>query len=142
MVNEGAFGNPLKKPLILQVNEHQTQVEKKLLQYVLDTFVSRNSDLAAFTYQNSSTITLARHYLFHKSSSEETLYQVMRNLNDFCRWTKTQPDEFINRCMKKKWFYKTQRTRENQASNRRFSWLPKIRKKIRSNNSESLRWNH
>ncbi len=100
-ITHGPYGKPLMKPLFLQVPQYMSASQEKTLQFIVDTFVPRTSNLAAFTYQNSSTMTLARHYLFLKTSSKQTFYMVIYSLEKFCKWAGLQPDEIIRKCLGK-----------------------------------------
>jgi integrase len=54
--------------------------------------------LVPFTFNNASTIELAKHLLRHRTASKGTLYQYIYGVHRFCRWINSQPDQLIRSC--------------------------------------------
>jgi integrase len=98
-INRSSKGYPLRKPLILKIRENQNTNDEKLQHYIIDTFSARGIRLAQFTFDNASTIEIAKHFLFHMSGSQKSLYQTIYALERFCRWLDTQPDQIIGNCL-------------------------------------------
>ena len=106
IITHSPNGHPLLKPITLEVKEYETPAEEKLRQYITDTFTHRGPSLAPFTYKYASTMELAKHYLFHCSSSQKTLYQTIYCIHRFCDWLKTQPDQLLSKCLDENGFQK------------------------------------
>jgi L-amino acid N-acyltransferase YncA len=98
-INRSSKGYPLRKPMVLRVKESQNARDEKLQQYIIDTFSARGIWLAQFTFDNASTIELARHFLFHMSGSQKSLYQTIYSIEKFCRWLDIQPDRILSNCL-------------------------------------------
>jgi len=97
IIERGARGGRLKKPLTIRVPQQQSAAEKKLLQYVFES-LSRRSCLIPFALENSSTMKLARHLLFNRTGSQLSLYGSISSVYNFCRWIGSQPDQLVNTC--------------------------------------------
>jgi len=82
-INRSSKGHPLRKPLVLRVKENQNTHDEKLQQYIIDTFSARGIGLAQFTFDNASAIELAKHFLFHMSGSQKSLYQTVYAVEKF-----------------------------------------------------------
>jgi len=54
--------------------------------------------LIPFTFENTSTLELAKHLLRHRTASTATLYQYIYGVYRFCRWANTCPDQLIRSC--------------------------------------------
>jgi hypothetical protein len=101
-IDRSSKGHPLRKPIILKIKENRNSLDKKLQQYIIDTFSARGISLAQFTFDNKSAIEVAKHYLFHMSGSQKSLYQTIYCIEKFCRWLDTQPDRIIRGCLDEK----------------------------------------
>lgn len=88
----------LKQPLTLHIPKPETVAEEKLQQYIINTFVVRQPSLARFTFENSTTIELAKHLLRHRTGSASTLYNYVFAVYRFCTWLQSRPDQLVNRC--------------------------------------------
>ena len=91
-------GYKLQEPLTLSVPETKNAADEKLQQYVIDSLSWKMSSLVAFTFNNSSTLEVAKHLLRHCTGSTATLYQYIYGIHRFCRWANTQPDQLIESC--------------------------------------------
>ncbi len=91
-------GHKLQTPLTLLLPEAQNAADKKLQQYIIDALVTRMPSLVSFTFENASTIELAKHLLRHRTGSPATLYQYIYGVYRFSLWTNTQPDQLIKTC--------------------------------------------
>jgi hypothetical protein len=58
----------------------------------------RRITLVAFTFDNTSTLELAKHLLRHRTGSTATLYQYIYGVHRFSKWLNTQPDQLIKNC--------------------------------------------
>ncbi len=56
------------------------------------------SSLVPFTFNNTSTLEVAKHLLRHRTGSTATLYQYIYGIYRFCRWVNTQQDQIIKSC--------------------------------------------
>lgn len=97
VIERGIRGGRLKKPLRIRIPERQNRVEKRVLQYILESLSGR-SCLVPFTLSNVSTMIVARHLLFNRTGSPLTLRRYIEDFNYFCRWIKTKPDQLVNSC--------------------------------------------
>lgn len=89
----------LRKSLVIRAKESENAHDEKIQQYIIDTFSARGIGLAQFTFDNASTIEPAKHYLFHMSGSQKSIYQTIYALERFCRWLNTPPDRIISDCL-------------------------------------------
>ena len=96
---KSSTGKSLKKPLHFEVPEPKSELEDRLQQYVLQSFICRAPYLAQFCLQNSSTMKVAKHLLLHTKVSRATLYNYIFNINNFTQWLKKSPDFLISRCL-------------------------------------------
>ena len=74
-ITESSRGHKLKTPLTVTVPEPQNAADKKLQQYIIDALLTRMPSLVTFTFENTTTIELAKHLLRHRTGSQATLYQ-------------------------------------------------------------------
>jgi len=95
-------GFPLRKPLVLQIKERETLFEKELRQYILETFLGKQSKLAAFTLENESTTALVKYLYVYGSRSHWSLYNDVCWVYKFCQFLKTSPDQILKECIDKK----------------------------------------
>ncbi len=54
--------------------------------------------LVTLTFENTTTVELAKHLLRHKTGSPATLYQYIYGVHRFRLWTNTQPDQLVRSC--------------------------------------------
>jgi len=92
-------GYKLKKPLVLNFPEAKNEKEQKIREYVLQSFTGNSPHLAKFTFENSSTLNVAKHLLLHRTASKATLYNYVYNIHDFTQWLGTTPDQLLNECL-------------------------------------------
>ncbi len=97
-ITESSRGHKLQTPLTLALPEAQNPAEKKLQQYIIDALLTRMPRLVTFTFENKSTIELAKHLLRHRTGSPATLYQYIYGIHRFSLWTNTQPDQLVKSC--------------------------------------------
>jgi len=97
-VTHSPRGYKLQKPLTLTVPEPQNAADEKLQQYIINSLSWKMPRLVPFTFNNTSTIEVAKHLLRHRTGSTATLYQYIYGVHRFCRWANTQPDQLIKNC--------------------------------------------
>jgi len=97
-VTHSPRGYKLRKPLTLNVPEPQNAADERLQSYIIDSLSWKMPRLVAFTFNNASTMELAKHLLRHRTGSTATLYQYIYGLHRFCQWANTQPDQLIKNC--------------------------------------------
>jgi hypothetical protein len=88
-ITESSRGHKLQQPLTLALPEAQAAADKKLQQYVIDALLTKMPSLVNFTFENASTIELAKHLLRHRTGSPATLYQYIYSVHRFSLWTNT-----------------------------------------------------
>ncbi|MBM4401138.1 MAG: hypothetical protein FJ045_04220, partial [Crenarchaeota archaeon] len=74
---ESSQGYKLRSPLTLSLPDAENAADRKLQQYIIDTLLGRMPSLLVLTFENASTINLAKHLLRHRTGSTCTLYQYM-----------------------------------------------------------------
>ena len=97
-ITESSRGHKLNKPLTLSLPEPQNPADQKLQQYVIDALLTKMPMLVGFTFDNFSTLELAKHLLRHRTGSTATLYQYIYGVHRFSKWLNTQPDQLIKAC--------------------------------------------
>ena len=68
-------GYKLKQPLTVAVPETRNVADQKLQEYIVNSLSWKMPRLVPFTFENSSTLELAKHLLRHRTASTATLYQ-------------------------------------------------------------------
>jgi len=97
-VTHSPRGYKLQKTLMLTVPETRNAADEKLQQYIIDSLSWKMPRLVPFTFENASTLELAKHLLRHRTASTATLYQYIYGVHRFCQWANTQPDQLIKSC--------------------------------------------
>ena len=97
-ITHSPLGKKLKQPLTLSVPDPENAADEKLQQYIIDSLSWKMPSLVPFTFNNNSTLQLAKHLLRHRTGSTATLYQYIYGVNRFSQWTNTQPDQMIRSC--------------------------------------------
>jgi len=97
-ITESSRGYKLQKPLTLQMPEPQTPADQKLHQYIIDALLTKMPALVTFTFNNQTTLELAKHLLRHRTGSQATLYQYIYGVHRFCKWLNNQPDQLVKSC--------------------------------------------
>jgi len=97
-ITHSPLGKKLKQPLTLSLPDPQNAADEKLHQYVINSLSWKMPSLTQFTFDNASTLEVAKHLLRHRTASTGTLYQYIYGVHRFCRWTNTQPDQIIKSC--------------------------------------------
>jgi len=97
-VTHSPRGYKLQKPLTLTVPETRNAADEKLQQYIIDSLSWKMPRLVPFTFENASTLELAKHLLRHRTASTATLYQYVYGVHRFCQWANIQPDQLIKSC--------------------------------------------
>jgi len=101
IITKSLQGRKLKKPLVLKVLEPQCPADLKLQNFVIETFISRIHALAQFTFDNSSTMKIARYLLFNRTASRDCLFSYIYSVYRFCKWANIQPDQLVKKCRDK-----------------------------------------
>jgi hypothetical protein len=89
---ESSQGYKLRSPLTLSLPETQNAADKKLQQYVIDSLLGRMPSLLILTFENASTMQLAKHLLRHRTESPAALYQYMYGIYRYSKWINASPD--------------------------------------------------
>ncbi|MGD0494709.1 MAG: site-specific integrase [Candidatus Bathyarchaeia archaeon] len=97
-ITRGPSGRRLKQPFTLEIPETESVADRKLRQYVINTFIRWHPKLAPFTFENSTTIEVAKHLLRHRTGSLHTLRNQIYDIYRFSRWLQKSPDELLNDC--------------------------------------------
>jgi integrase len=97
-ITHSPLGKKLKQPLMVSVPDPENAADEKLQQYIIDSLSWKMPTLVPFTFNNASTIELAKHLLRHRTASKGTLYQYIYGVHRFCRWINSQPDQLIKSC--------------------------------------------
>jgi hypothetical protein len=97
-ITKGPSGRKLRQPLMLKIVEPRNAAEEKLQQYIIDTFTAKQPSLAQFTFENSTTMELARHLLRHRTGSHGTLLNYIYDIHRFTRWMRKGPDHLLSSC--------------------------------------------
>jgi len=95
---ESSQGYKLRSPLTLSLPDAENAADRKLQQYIIDTLLGRMPSLLVLTFENASTINLAKHLLRHRTGSTCTLYQYMYGIYRYCKWINATPDQIIKAC--------------------------------------------
>jgi len=94
-VTHSPLGKKLKKPITFTTSDPKNAVDKRHQEYIIDSLSWKMRILVPFTFNNNSTIELAKHLLRHRTGSPGTLYQYIYGVHRFCRWANAQPDQII-----------------------------------------------
>jgi site-specific recombinase XerD len=97
-VTHSPLGRKLKAPIYLQLPETSSLAEEKLRKYIIDSLCWKMPALVPFTFNNKTTIDVAKHLLRHRTGSSGTLYQYIYGIYRFSRWLNAPPDELIGNC--------------------------------------------
>ena len=97
-ITHSPLGKKLKQPLTLSVPDIQNAADEKLQQYVINSLSWKMPSLVPFTFNNASTLELAKHLLRHRTGSTGTLYQYIYGVHRFSQWINSQPDQLIKTC--------------------------------------------
>jgi integrase len=97
-VTHSPLGKKLKAPIELQLPETTSLAEEKLRKYIIDSLCWKMPALVPFTFNNKSTIEVAKHLHRHRTASAGTLYQYIYSIHRFCNWANIQPDQIIQAC--------------------------------------------
>lgn len=98
-ITKSPLGRKLRKPLVLKVLEPQCTADLKLQHFIIGTFLSRRPALAQFTFDNSSTMKIARYLFFNRTASRYCLFSYIYSVYRFCEWAHIQPDQLIKSCI-------------------------------------------
>jgi integrase len=83
---------------MLEIPEAETVAQKKVRQYVTDTFIRWYPNLVRFTLEHSTTMEVAKHLLRHRTGSQHTLCNRIYDIYRFSRWLQREPDQLLNDC--------------------------------------------
>jgi integrase len=98
-ITHSPLGKKLKKPIRLTMPDPKNRADERLYEYIISSLSWKMRKLVPFTFDNSSTIELAKHLLRHRTGSPGTLYQYIYGVHRFCKWANTQPDQIIGSCL-------------------------------------------
>jgi len=98
-ITHSPLGKKLKKPITFTMPDPKNAADEKLQEYIINSLSWKMRRLVPFTFNNASTIELAKHLLRHRTGSPGTLYQYIYGIHRFCRWANTQPDQLIESCL-------------------------------------------
>ena len=98
-ITHSPLGKKLKKPIKFTMPDPKNLADEKLHEYIINSLSWKMRRLVPFTFNNTSTIELAKHLLRHRTGSPGTLYQYIYGVHRFCRWANTQPDQLIESCL-------------------------------------------
>ena len=101
IITKSLLGHKLKKPLFLKVLEPQCAADLKLQHFVIATFLSRMPALAQFTFENSSTMKIAKYLLLYRTASQDCLFDYIYSVHRFCKWAHIQPDQLVKKSVSK-----------------------------------------
>jgi integrase len=97
-ITHSPLGKKLRQPLTLSVPDPQNAADEKLQQYIIDSLSWKMPSLVPFTFDNNSTLELAKHLLRHRTGSTGTLYQYIYGVHRFSQWINARPDQLIKTC--------------------------------------------
>jgi site-specific recombinase XerD len=97
-ITHSPLGKKLKNPIILNLPEPQSSAEEKLQEYIINSLSWKMPALLSFTFENNSTMELAKHLLRHRTASPGTLYQYLYGVYRFSQWLNSKPDQLIRNC--------------------------------------------
>ena len=97
-ITENSRGIKLNKPLTLDIPEPQSLADQKLNQYIIDALLTRMRCLVSFTFENTTTMELAKHLLRHRTASQQTLYQYIYGIHRFSKYANIQPNQLVKSC--------------------------------------------
>jgi len=100
-ITRGPSGRKLKQPFRVEIPDGESAAERRLRQYVIETFVGWHPKLAQFTFEHSTTMTLAKHLLRHRTGSLHTLRNYVYDIYRFSKWLQKGPDQFLKDCKEK-----------------------------------------
>ena len=100
-ITKTSLGRKLKKPLVLNVPEPRCASDLRLQQFIIEAFIAHRPALAQFTFNNTSTIKIARYLLFNRTASQTSLFDYIYSVHRFCRWAHIQPDQLVKKCVDK-----------------------------------------
>ena len=97
-ITHSPLGKKLRHAITFFAPEIKTPSDQKLQQYVIESLSTRMPILVPFTFNNTSTLELAKYLLRHRTASTGTLFQYIYGVHRFCLWLNTQPDTLIKAC--------------------------------------------
>ena len=97
-ITHSPLGKKLKAPISLMLPETHSLAEEKLREYIINSLSWKMPILVPFSFNNDSTLEVAKHLLRHRTGSAGTLYQYIYGIYRFSKWLNIQPDELIRNC--------------------------------------------
>ena len=97
-ITHSPLGKKLRHAITFSAPEIKTASDKQLYQYVINSLSGKIPRLVPFTFNNTSTLELAKYLLRHRTASAGTLYEYIYGVNRFCLWMNAQPDTLIKTC--------------------------------------------
>ncbi len=91
-------GRKLREPVIVRLPRAERPREKAVIEYVIEAFTKKMPRLIKITFENKTTLNVAKYLLRHKSGSHQTLYQYIYSIYRFCESIGETPDELVQRC--------------------------------------------
>ena len=107
-IEESFRGHKLRTPLKITIDESKNELEKQVIQYVLETFIPRQPLLAKFTLENRSTMEVAKRLLLYGTRSEQTLYGYISSLQLFNKFVHIGLDQLVDSCKQQDFALKQQ----------------------------------
>ncbi len=111
-IETSSRGKRLRTPIIVDVPRATRPGEKALNKYIIDAFSTKMPSLIPYTFENQTTLNIAKYLLRHKTGSHQTLYQYIYGAYRFTTTISETPDELIHRCRNTEG-YQDQRQTEN-----------------------------
>jgi integrase len=97
-ITRGPSGRKLNHPFTLEIPEEETAAQKRVRQYVIETFIRGHSQLAQFAFEHSTTMEVAKHLLRHRTGSPQTFSNCIYDIHRFSGWLHRDPDQLLNSC--------------------------------------------
>ncbi len=97
-ITHSPLGKKLRHAITFFAPEIKTASDQKLQQYVIDSLSGKMPSLLPLTFNNTSTLELAKYLMRHKTASTGTLCQYIYKVHRFCVWMNAQPDALIKSC--------------------------------------------
>ena len=74
-------GRKLKEPVIVRLPRAERPGEQAVIDYVIEAFTKKMPRLIKYTFDNQTTLNVAKFLLRHNSGSHQTLYQYIDSVN-------------------------------------------------------------
>ena len=91
-------GKRLRTPVVVNIPRAERPGEQAVIDYVIEAFTKKMPRLIKFTFENKTTLNVAKYLLRHKTGSHQTLYQYIYSIDRFCKSINEKPDDLIQKC--------------------------------------------